>query len=164
MIRAVSSQIQGPYQSFENTTTSQKIVEVALLAIAALGIAAACLTLPPAEGLLVAMALGGFALIVAASFSVPAYWDPVYIRREPEIPFYSRWFYPLSTPVYRPPLFVNDPAIRAPLPRVQAVRPSRWSEPRVRVGGGHVPGSFSPAPLRQTGHLEGARVRVGGRR
>ncbi len=164
MITAISSQIPGPYPSFERELTVQKIVEVALLVITALGIAEAFLTLPLAEGLLVAMVLGGYALIVAAAVSSRAYWDPV--QREQPLAFYSRWFYPLPAPAYRPPLFVRDPSL-APLPRFQAFRssfgPSFGSE-RVRVGGGQVPGSFSAAPFRQSGHLEGARVRVGGRR
>jgi hypothetical protein len=169
MIPAVSSQIPGPYQSFERELTAQKIVEVALIVIAALGIAAACLTLPPAEGLFVAMALGGFALIVAAAASAPAYsyFDPVYVRRDPPLPFYSRWFYPLPALGLRRPLFVRDP-VPAPFPRFQTLRPSFGPSfgrgERIRVGGGHVFGSFSAAPFRQSGHLEGARVRVGGRR
>jgi hypothetical protein len=167
MIPAISSQSPGPYQFFDQSSTAQKIVEVALIAIGALGIIAACLTLPPAESLLVAMALGGFALIVVAAASSPPYWEPAYVRREPMLPFYSRWFYPLPAPAYRPPLFVREPVISAPIPMTRTVRPSFGSGERVRVGGGHVghmPGSFSGAPFRQSGHLEGARVRVGGRR
>jgi hypothetical protein len=164
MISAVSSQIPGPYQSFERELTVRKVVEVALIVIVGLGIATACLTVPLAEGLLVAMALGGFALIVAAGVSSPAYWEPAYVRREPALPFYSRWFYPIVTPTYRPPLFIREPVISAPAPIIRPIRPSFGSGERVRVGGGHVPGSFSPAPIRQTTHFEGARVRVGGRR
>jgi|GEM_PF-7025003 len=168
MIPAICAHSEMPYQIFERpASTMQKIIAVALAAIAVLGIAAASLSLPFTEVGFVACVIGGTALMVAAAVLSPApmYSEASCIGSAPSL-FYSRSIHPFSVirpSFYRGPHFVHG---GTGFSRTSVSTPgtsfAHRGEERVRVGEGHVfRRSFASS---SNPPVEAGRVKVGSRR
>lgn len=166
MIPAICAHSEMPYQTFERPgSTMQKIIAVALAAIAVLGIVAASLSLPCTEVGVAACVIGGMALMFATAVLSPAPYSGACIGSAPPL-FYSRSIHPFSAirpSFYREPHFVQR---GTGFSRATVLTPgpsfTHRGEERVRVGEGHVfRRSFASS---SNPSVEGDRVKVGSRR
>jgi hypothetical protein len=168
MIPAICAHSEMPYQTFEwPASTMQKIIAVAMAAIAVLGIAAASLSLPFTEVGFAACVIGGAAFMLAAGLFSPTqmYSEASCIGAAPPL-FYSRSIHPLTVirpSLYRAPYFqpggtgFSRSSVSMPGPSF-----THRGEERVRVGEGHV--FRRPVASSSNPPLDGARVKVGSRR